>query len=258
MIEILSTKMGVTVGRLNLEDTLINLKDGDIESTTSKIEDEDVLLALSLLVETVSNGGSGWLVDDSQNIESCDSSSILGSLSLSIVEIGWASNNCGFDCLTKVLLSNGLHLGQNHGRNLFGLEFLLFSLMLNDYHWSVAFSRLDLEWPELDVCLNGLVFELSSDESLGIEDSVQWVSGSLILGSISDESVILGEGNVRWGGVVSLIVWNDFDLVVLPDSNAGVGGSEIDTDSNVCLSCHLSFKSVFLNLIIMRAEFAYK
>jgi len=107
--------MGVTVSGLNLEDTLVNGEDGDIESTTSKIEDEDVLLTLGSLVKTVSNGGGSWLVDDSKDIKSSNSSGILGGLSLSIVEIGWASNNSGFDGLTEILLSDFLHLNQNHG-----------------------------------------------------------------------------------------------------------------------------------------------
>ena len=115
VIEIFSTEMGVTVSGLNLEDTLVNGEDGDIESTTSKIEDEDVLLTLGSLVKTVSNGGGSWLVDDSKDIKSSNSSGILGGLSLSIVEIGWASNNSGFDGLTEILLSDFLHLNQNHG-----------------------------------------------------------------------------------------------------------------------------------------------
>jgi hypothetical protein len=114
---------------------------------------------------------------------------------------------------------------------LLSLEFLGLSLELDDDGWLFISTRLDLEWPELDVFLDGLVRELSSDESLGIEDSVCWVSGGLVLSGITDESLIFSEGNVRWGGVKTLIVGDDFDLVVHPDTDARVGGSEIDTDS---------------------------
>jgi hypothetical protein len=47
-----------------------------------------------------------------------------------------------------------------------------------------------------------------------------WVSGGLVLGSISNESFVFSEGNIGWGGVESLIVGDDFDLVVHPYSNA--------------------------------------
>ena len=40
-IEVLTTKMGVTVGRLDLEDTVGDFEDGDIEGTSTKIVDGD-------------------------------------------------------------------------------------------------------------------------------------------------------------------------------------------------------------------------
>ena len=89
------------------------------------------------------------------------------------------------------------------------------------------------EWPELDIALDTLVLILSSDESLGVEDGVGGVSGGLVLSGISDESLLLGEGNVGWGGVESLIVSDNFYLVVHPYSNAGVGCSKIDSNCGV-------------------------
>jgi hypothetical protein len=85
--------MGVTVGGLNLEDTFIKREKGDIESTTTEIENEDVFNTFGLSIKTVGNGSSGWLIDDSKDIESRDRSSILGGLSLSIVEISWDSDD---------------------------------------------------------------------------------------------------------------------------------------------------------------------
>ena len=96
VIEIFSSEMGVSVSGLNLEDTFLNSEEGDIESTTTKIEDKDVFGLFLLSVESVSNGGSGWLVDDSKNVDSRDSSSILGGLSLGVVEVGGNSDNCFF------------------------------------------------------------------------------------------------------------------------------------------------------------------
>lgn len=50
-IEIFTTEVGIPVGRLNLKDTVLDLKDGDIEGITTKIVDSDN--AVSLLLETV-------------------------------------------------------------------------------------------------------------------------------------------------------------------------------------------------------------
>jgi hypothetical protein len=115
VIEIFSTEMGVTVGGLDLEDTFFNGEEGNIESSTTEIEDEDVLLLLLLSVESVGNSSGGWLVDDSKNVDSGDGSGILGSLSLGVVEISWDSDDGGLDFLSEVCFGDCLHLLENHG-----------------------------------------------------------------------------------------------------------------------------------------------
>jgi hypothetical protein len=80
---------------LDLEDALLNGEERDIESTTTKIEDEDVALTLDLLVETVSDGSGGGLVDDAEDVQAGDETGILGSLTLRVVEVGGDGNNWG-------------------------------------------------------------------------------------------------------------------------------------------------------------------
>ena len=105
----------MSIGCLNLENTFFDSEEGDIESTTSKIENEDVSLLSLLSIETISDGSSSWLVNDSKNIDTSNSSGILGGLSLSIVEIGWDSDDSGFDILSEESFSDFLHLGEDHG-----------------------------------------------------------------------------------------------------------------------------------------------
>jgi len=58
---------------------------------------------------------------------------------------------------------------------------------LLDLDLGLSVSSLDdLERPEFDILLDNRVIEFSSDESLGIEDSVLRISGDLVLGCISD------------------------------------------------------------------------
>jgi len=92
--------------------------------------------------------------------------------------------------------------------------------MLDDDHGLLVGAGLDLEGPELDVILDGGVRKLSSDESLGIEDSVLGVPSDLRFGCISDETLILSEGHVGGGRVESLIVGDDLNFLVSPDTNA--------------------------------------
>jgi hypothetical protein len=88
LVEVLTTKVGVTSGGLDGEDTTGDREERDIESTTTKVEDEDVLLLLRLLVEAVGDGGSGGLVDDTENVKASDGTGVLGSKTLRVVEVG--------------------------------------------------------------------------------------------------------------------------------------------------------------------------
>jgi hypothetical protein len=87
VVEIFSTKMGITSSGLYFENTLLKSKERYIESSSAKIEDEDVTFASNLLVETVGERSSRGLVHDSVNVHSQDGSSILCGLPLRVVEI---------------------------------------------------------------------------------------------------------------------------------------------------------------------------
>lgn len=88
VVEVLTAQVSITGSSLDGEDTTTDVQQGNIESSSSKIEDKDVLLSLGLTVKTVGNGSSGGFVDDTENIETSDGTSILGSKTLRVVEVG--------------------------------------------------------------------------------------------------------------------------------------------------------------------------
>ena len=61
-----------------------------------------------------------------------------------------------------------------------------------------------VEGEVLHIGLNGGIVEFSADESFGIENGVRWVHGDLIFGGISDKTLAVGKGYIRWGGSVTL------------------------------------------------------
>merc|ERR1719270_649547 len=64
VVEVFSPEVSITSSGLDLEDALLDGKDGDIKGTASKVENEDVTLIGSLfLVQTVGNGSGSWLFD---------------------------------------------------------------------------------------------------------------------------------------------------------------------------------------------------
>ena len=115
VVEVLTTQVSVSGSGLDLENTLLNGQEGDIEGTTTQVEDEDVALTLGLLVKTVGDSSGGGLVDDTEDVEAGDKTSILGGLTLRVVEVCGDSNDSVVDGATEVGLSGFPHLDQDHG-----------------------------------------------------------------------------------------------------------------------------------------------
>merc|ERR1719264_1188695 len=196
VVKVFSTEMGVTSGGLHLEDALFDGQDGDVEGAATKIEDQDVAFGRALLfVQAVGDGSSCRLVDDPENIEAADDSSILGRLPLAVVEVGWNCHDGVLDVVAQVSLSRLLHLRQHHGTDLLRGEGLCLVLVLDLQLWLVPECS-HFEWPVLHVRLDGGVLELASDQPLCVEDGVGWVDGDLVLGGVPDEPLGVGEGNI--------------------------------------------------------------
>ena len=222
--------MGVTIGGLDFEDAVLDGQERHVKSATTEIEDEHIALALALLVETVGNGGGGGLVDDTLDVEASNGTGVLGGLTLRVIEVSGDSDDGVVDGLAEIGFSDLLHLGKHHGRDFLSLELLSFALEVDTDERLLTGARLDAEGPEGDVVLDSTVRELPTDKTLGVEDSICWISGGLIFGCVTNESFLLGEGDIGGGSVDTLIVSDDFDTLVLPDTYAGVGSSEIDAD----------------------------
>ncbi|KAH3659726.1 hypothetical protein OGATHE_005771 [Ogataea polymorpha] len=231
-IEILTTQVSVTSSSLDGEDTTSNVQQRNIESSSTKVEDQNVLLLVGFTsTETVSNGSSGRLVDDSQHVQTSNGTSILSGLSLSVVEVSWNGNDGFLNLLANLGLSNLFHLGQDHRRDFLRREGLGLTQVLNLNLW-VAVVVNNLEWPRLDVFLHRLVRKSSTDQSLSIEHSVLWVQSSLILGSVTNQSLLRSESDERRSNSVTLFVSDDFDSRVVC-SNTGVSSTKIDTNSTL-------------------------
>jgi len=98
-------------GSLDSKDTSLDVEEGDIESTTTEIVDENVALLLRLTgTKTVGNGGSSGLVDDTEDVETGNGTGVLGGLSLVVVEVGRDSDDGLLDLLAELGLGNLLHL----------------------------------------------------------------------------------------------------------------------------------------------------
>merc|ERR550517_982603 len=231
LVEVFTSKMGVSVGCDDLKDSIVNGEEGNIEGAATKIEDQDILLAL-LLVHPVGDGGGGGLIDDPHDGQAGDGPGVLGGLPLSVVEVGGHGDDGVGDLLSKESLGSLLHLDKHQGGDLLSGEGLL-TLASLDLHVRLGVLVDQLKGEELDVGLDGLVGELAPDQTLGIEDGVLGVGRQLVLGSVPDQPLAVGgEGNIAGSDSVALVVGNDLNSAVLEHSNTRVGGSKIN--SNYC------------------------
>jgi hypothetical protein len=110
-VEVLTTQVGVSSSSLDGENTTLDVQKRDIESTTTKIVDEDVPLLVRLSgTETVGDSGGGGLVDDTENVEASNGTGVLGGLTLVVVEVGGDGDDGLLDLLAELGLSDLLHL----------------------------------------------------------------------------------------------------------------------------------------------------
>ena len=117
VVEVLTTQVSVTSGGLDLKDTFLNGQERHIESSSAKVEDEDVAFALHLLVETVGDSSRSGLVYDTEDLKAGNRTSVLSCLTLSVVEVGRDGDDSVGDLPTEVSLGSLLHFRQHHRAN---------------------------------------------------------------------------------------------------------------------------------------------
>lgn len=83
LVEIFTTQMSISIGRYDLEHSVVDSQQAHVKGTTTKIEDQHVLLAV-FFVETIGDSSSGGLVDDSHDVEARNDAGIFRSLKLKI------------------------------------------------------------------------------------------------------------------------------------------------------------------------------
>ena len=90
-------------------------QEGDIESSSTEIENDDIALTGGFLLETVGDGSSSGLIDDAEDVQPADDTSLPGGPTLGAIEVSGDGNDGPGDDSTKVRFGSLPHLGQNHG-----------------------------------------------------------------------------------------------------------------------------------------------
>lgn len=92
----------------------LTMQKGDIESSTSKIENKNIAFTDNFLVKAVGDTSNGRFVDNLENVKTGDGSNILSSLSLGVVEVGRNGDDSIGDGASKISLGSLLHFEEDH------------------------------------------------------------------------------------------------------------------------------------------------
>ncbi len=230
-VEIFTTQEGITIGGQHFELMLTvhfgNFDHGDVEGTATQVVHNDGGVA-TRLVHTVGQSSRGRLVDDALDFQTGDATSILGSLTLTVVEVGRNGDNRFGNRLTKVILGGLLHFLQYFSRHLRRSHFLV--IYLNP---GVAIVGLDdLVRHQLDVFLNDVFFKATTDQTLDRVQGILRVGNRLTLGRLANQGfTVVGVGDDRRSGTTTLSVLDHLGGTVFQNRDTGVGGPQVDTDN---------------------------
>ena len=100
LVEVVAAQTVVAGSGKNLDNSVADLDDRNIECTAAEVVNHDLLLFL--IVKSISQSRRCRLVDDTFYIKACDFARVLGRLTLRVVEICGNGDNRLSNCLAKI------------------------------------------------------------------------------------------------------------------------------------------------------------
>ena len=237
-VKVLSAQEGIAVGRQHFKLMLTvhfgNLNNGDIKCAAAEVIDRYSAIALSL-VHTVGKRRSGGFVNDPFDLKTRDAASILGCLTLRIIEVGRHSNDRFSHRLAEILLCGFLHFAQHFSGHLRRRHLVVVHL----YPGVAAFGLNDLVRHHLDVFLHHVVVKATTNQSLYSEQCIRWIGDGLPLGGLTYQNfAVVGISDNRRRRSAALGVLDDSGLAALQYRYAAVGRTQVDANNlaHVCFS----------------------
>ena len=114
--------MSVTICSIDFKHTISNIQDSKISGTTTNIRNNNLLIFVC--IDSICQTGRCRFINYSHHIQSCNLTSILHSLPLTVIIVCRTSDNCIFYFFSKIIFSSLLHLPENHsGQFFWGIKF---------------------------------------------------------------------------------------------------------------------------------------
>ena len=113
LVKIITAQVIVASGGQYLNNSAVDIQDGDIKGSTTQVEDHDLLR--SFFVNAIGQSSSSRFVNDTLYVQSCDGACIFGSLALCICKISRYRNHSIRDLFPEIITGIVLQLLKNHG-----------------------------------------------------------------------------------------------------------------------------------------------
>ncbi len=184
LIDVLSSKMTISVCRFYFYDIFTYFKDRNIKCTSTKVEYCNFFVFL--FIKSVCKSRCSWFVDDSFDIESSNFTSIFCCLSLCIIKICRHSNDRFCNRLSNFCFSICFKFLEYHRRNFFwSIRFF------SHFHfYSVICRFLYFKRNRSFIFLNCRIIECVSDKTFNSEDGIFWIRYTLSFREKPHESFV--------------------------------------------------------------------
>ena len=169
---------------------------------------------------------SSRLIDDTEDVESCNNPGIFGRLPLAVGEVSGHRDDRLSHGFLQVGLSCALDLLENQRRELLGC--VVFALDLDNSHVLIAARDGVVHQSRLVAD----IVKLLTDEALERMDGRSGIDEQLSLGDVTDEaSPIFGEADDRRGDPSAFFADHHLGLTALDDGANRVCSSEVNSDN---------------------------
>ena len=230
-VEIVTTKVSVTVRAENFDQFITDFKDRNVERTTTEVEDADLLFFF--LIESISQSCGGWLVDNSSDFKTSNLTGVFCRLTLSVVEIGRYGDDGLVDFMTEIVFCGFLQLTQNQRGN-----FRRRMILAVDIDLHVVRQR------PYDFVGHHLLFGLdffvtTAHESFDRIDRILRVRDRLTFRWLTHKGFTLrGKRDYAGRRSAAFLIGDDSWFTAFHDRHHGVRCSQVNTDDFFARDCH--------------------
>ena len=219
VVEVITSEVGISVGRFYFEYAISQFKNRYIERTATEVEYGDFHIFICF-VETVGQSCGSRFVDNTAHIQAGDFARFFGCLTLRVVEVSRYGNNGFVDLLSQIVFGRFFHFLKDHGR--YFLRRIKTPVDVDTRH--IVFAAYYFIRYTGDFVLD--LIEVFTHETFDREDRTSRVGDSLTFGGVAHFTfATIYKCNNRRSRSTAFAVCYDNRIVAFHDGNTRVGCS---------------------------------